>query len=266
MFTPQEVSEKTFPKASGFNNGYGMAAVDEFLDALTEDYTALYKDNAALKAKLKVLAEKVEEYRATEDAMRSTLLAAQKMADSMVADATTRTEQMVQQAQQESRKILEDAKNAVAVTNQDLAEKTAQARQKLELAQAELQRFVEESAALCRRQTEFLQQLPQMELTGPAQEEVPAQEAQPEETQEAPAAPAEEEQTAAPAPEQAAQPEEPAAQESSAEADKTEEEPEEDKQPTTVFEPVQPDTDFTREFRFDLEDLKFGHNYQSGKQ
>ena len=31
MFTPQEVSEKTFPKASGFNNGYGMAAVDEFL-------------------------------------------------------------------------------------------------------------------------------------------------------------------------------------------------------------------------------------------
>ena len=26
MFTPQEVSEKTFPKASGFNNGYGMAA------------------------------------------------------------------------------------------------------------------------------------------------------------------------------------------------------------------------------------------------
>ena len=61
MFTPQEVSEKTFPKASGFNNGYGMAAVDEFLDALTEDYTALYKDNAALKAKLKVLAEKVED-------------------------------------------------------------------------------------------------------------------------------------------------------------------------------------------------------------
>ena len=263
MFTPQEVSDKTFPKASF--GGYNMASVDEFLDTLTEDYTSLYKENAALKAKLKVLAEKVEEYRATEDAMRSTLLAAQKMADSMVADATTRTEQMAQQAQQ-SRKILEDAKNAAAVTNQDLAEKTAQARQKLELAQAELQRFVEESAALCRRQTEFLQQLPQMELTGPAQEEVPAQEAQPEEMQEAPAAPAEEEQTAAPAPEQAAQPEEPAAQESSAEADKTEEEPEEDKQPTTVFEPVQPDTDFTREFRFDLEDLKFGHNYQSGKQ
>ena len=75
MYTPQEVSEKTFPKSSGLSSGYSMTAVDEFLDGLTEDYTALYKDNTTLKAKLKVLAEKVEEYRATEDAMRSTLLA-----------------------------------------------------------------------------------------------------------------------------------------------------------------------------------------------
>ena len=98
MFTPQEVSEKTFPKASGFNNGYGMAAVDEFLDALTEDYTALYKDNAALKAKLKVLAEKVEEYRATEDAMRSTLLSAQRMAAQMVSDAQAQRDKMLSDA------------------------------------------------------------------------------------------------------------------------------------------------------------------------
>ena len=80
MFTPQEVSEKTFPKSTGLSSGYSMTAVDEFLDGLTEDYTSLYKDNTTLKAKLKMLAEKVEEYRATEDAMRSTLLSAQRMA------------------------------------------------------------------------------------------------------------------------------------------------------------------------------------------
>ena len=73
MFTPQEVSEKVFPKASFGGGGYNMASVDEFLDALTEDYTALFKENVTLKAKLKVLAEKVEEYRATEDSMRDTL-------------------------------------------------------------------------------------------------------------------------------------------------------------------------------------------------
>ena len=53
MLTPQEVSTHSFAKASF--GGYNMAMVDEFLDELTDDYTALYKENAALKAKLKVL-------------------------------------------------------------------------------------------------------------------------------------------------------------------------------------------------------------------
>ena len=78
MLTPQEVSTHVFSKAR--MGGYNMAMVDEFLDTLTEDYTTLYKENAALKAKLKVLVDKVEEYRATEDSMRATLLTAQKMA------------------------------------------------------------------------------------------------------------------------------------------------------------------------------------------
>ncbi len=60
MYTPQEVAEKTFPR-SGQTAGYSMMAVDEFLDGLTEDYTALYKENAELKARLKALTEESEE-------------------------------------------------------------------------------------------------------------------------------------------------------------------------------------------------------------
>ena len=85
MLTPQEVSEHAFAKASF--GGYNMAMVDEFLDVLTADYTTLYKENATLKAKMKVLVDKVEEYRSTEEAMRKALLTAQKMADEMVAQA-----------------------------------------------------------------------------------------------------------------------------------------------------------------------------------
>ena len=72
MLTPQEVSNHAFAKA--VMGGYNMAMVDEFLDELTDDYTSLYKENAALKAKMKVLVDKVEEYRSTEDAMRAALL------------------------------------------------------------------------------------------------------------------------------------------------------------------------------------------------
>ena len=45
MLTPQEVSGRAFSKAAF--GGYNMAMVDEFLDELTDDYTSLYKENAA---------------------------------------------------------------------------------------------------------------------------------------------------------------------------------------------------------------------------
>ena len=80
-----------------------MAMVDEFLDLLTEDYTTLYKENATLKAKMKVLVEKVEEYRSTEDAMRKALLTAQKMADEMVAEAEAKKAEVLGQAEAEAK-------------------------------------------------------------------------------------------------------------------------------------------------------------------
>ena len=220
MFTPQEVSEKTFPKASGFNNGYGMAAVDEFLDALTEDYTALYKDNAALKAKLKVLAEKVEEYRATEDAMRSTLLSAQRMAAQMVSDAQAQRDKMLSDAQ-------EEANRQVA----QLEQQVAQAQHKLTMAQNSLSDFLRRSADLCAQQVSFLRSLPEAE---PEEGRVPVADAA-----EEPAAPVEE----APAEEAEAPAEEPAPQEAPAE------------------EPAKTESPFSA--GFNLDDLKFGRNYNS---
>ena len=101
MLTPQEVSTHSFTKA--VMGGYNMAMVDEFLDELTDDYTALYKENAALKAKLKVLVEKVEDYRATEDSMRATLLTAQKMADSIVHEAEAKRDELLSKAESDAR-------------------------------------------------------------------------------------------------------------------------------------------------------------------
>ena len=106
MLTPQEVSTHAFTKAP--LGGYNMAMVDEFLDELTDDYTALYKENAALKAKLKVLVEKVEEYRSTEDAMRATLLTAQKMADSIVHEAEAKRDEILAQAQSDAQEKIEN--------------------------------------------------------------------------------------------------------------------------------------------------------------
>ena len=154
MFTPQEVSEKVFPKASFGSGGYAMSAVDEFLDTLTEDYTALYKENVALKAKLKILAEKVEEYRATEDAMRSTLLTAQKMAA-----------KLVQEAQTEKENLLKEAKEQHAAQLAQLEKERHEAEEKLTMARQSLADFVRHSSELCAQQAEFLNSLPEMQMS-----------------------------------------------------------------------------------------------------
>ena len=160
MFTPQEVSEKVFPKASFGSGGYSMTSVDEFLDALTEDYTALFKENMTLKAKLKVLAEKVEEYRSTEEAMRQALLTAQKMAS-----------KLVQEAQAEKEQLLADARTEAQNEIHRLDAERQGAEQKLAMAQQKTAEFIRRSQELCQAQTDFLQSLPELELAAAAPEQ-----------------------------------------------------------------------------------------------
>ena len=100
MLTPQEISERELVKA--VFGGYDTSVVDDFLETISTDYAALYKENAILKSKIKVLVEKVEEYRSTEDSMRMALLTAQKMGDELLAESRTKSENMVLAAEKES--------------------------------------------------------------------------------------------------------------------------------------------------------------------
>lgn len=112
MLTPQEVSSHVFSKS--MLGGYNMAMVDEFLDVLTEDYIALYNDNAILKNKLKVLSDTVEEYRATDEAMRKTLLSAQQMADTMIHDAEQKKADLLKDAEAAAYARIDELKAQVA--------------------------------------------------------------------------------------------------------------------------------------------------------
>ena len=146
MLTPQEVSEHAFAKATF--GGYNMAMVDEFLDELTEDYTALYKENASLKAKMKVLADSLEEYRSTEKGMRRALLAAQQAAEEMVKDAESRKSELVREAEA-------DAHDKIA----DLRRQVADEEARLAAAQAATADFVAMVREACRKQEESLNSL-----------------------------------------------------------------------------------------------------------
>lgn len=112
MMSPQEAENHGFSKASF--GGYNMGQVDKFLDTLIADYSALYKENAVLKGKMKKVADKLEEYRETENEMRRTLRAAQQMAQQMVKEAEERQKDVINRAQAETKIRLDEIHRELA--------------------------------------------------------------------------------------------------------------------------------------------------------
>ena len=136
MMTPQEVANCTFAKS--MMGGYNMASVDDFLDKLTEDYAGLYKENAALKAKLKVTVDKMAEYREEQDAIRTTLLTAQKMASAMMSEAEQKRDAMIVDASRTAKERLAALKEEVAAQERRLEEVRAQVDRELEVEREEV--------------------------------------------------------------------------------------------------------------------------------
>ena len=124
MITAQDIREKTFEKAKF--GGYDMASVDDFLEDLAEEVTASQKENAVLKSKMKILVDKIEEYRANEEALNMAVLSAQKLAVQIEAEARARASAMLAEAdRQVNAKIGSIAEQADAEENRLAAAKSA---------------------------------------------------------------------------------------------------------------------------------------------
>lgn len=229
MLTPQEVAERTFTKAK-FGGGYTMQEVDDFLDQITSDYNALFEENAGLKGKLKILADKIAEYRETEDVMRATLRSAQKTASDIVAEAESKREDILNALEEDIRARKKAYDDEIAVCRAQLAN-----------AREETANYLAAVRELTERQQSFLEQLPDLVQT-PAPEEEPAPAAAPE-TPDDPAAERE------PAPEQPDAIEEMIAEEAKPDETAAEQQPE--------TPPVSTGTS-----RIDFSNLKFGRDYE----
>jgi len=107
MLTPAEIKEVTFPKM--MFNGYEAAKVDDFLERVQVDYAAALKEIGTLKQKLKVLVEKVEEYRQTEDEMRASLADAKRRAEKIIDDSRLRADEIAKQSEAESERMIGDS-------------------------------------------------------------------------------------------------------------------------------------------------------------
>ena len=141
--TPQDIREKTFEKA--MFGGYDMAAVQNYQEEVATELANAQKEIAVLKGKMKVLVDKIEEYRASEDAMRLAILSAQKVGKQIEDDAQARAD-----------KILSEAKNTSDRILGGLQHETANEEAKLLNAKTSCAKFLEDVRNLCLTQLEYL--------------------------------------------------------------------------------------------------------------
>ena len=179
MLTPQEVSDRKFGKS--MLGGYNMSQVDVFLEEVTKDYGTLYQENEDLKSKMKLLVDKLSEYRETEQSMRTTLFSAQKTAGIMIEEARKNAQDIQDAAQKQAENLIRD-------TRESLKKEEA----KLEEARRKTSDFLARIRVICEQHLIFLETVPDLEW----EDEEPAEEA---------AQPAEEPDSSAAAPEEAAE-------------------------------------------------------------
>ena len=141
MFTPQQIEEVSFKKATF--GGYDMQAVDEFLEPLTQDYITLYKENALLKSKMRVLVGKLEEYRENETSMKDAMANAQRTCERMVREAEQKCTQMLSDANQAAAENARNATNLIAEEKARVEEARRIAAAKISDLQLQLSHCVE---------------------------------------------------------------------------------------------------------------------------
>ena len=141
MFTPQQIDEISFDKA--VFGGYDMQSVDEFLEPLVEDYVTLYKENALLKSKMRVLVGKLEEYRKNEASMKDAVINAQKTCDKMVAEAEAKCARMLNSASSTAAANADASEAQIAAENARVEEARQTAAAKINELQEQLRTCIQ---------------------------------------------------------------------------------------------------------------------------
>ena len=153
MLTPQEIQERAEGLEKAVFGGYTVSAVDTLLEEIGQDYEALSKENAVLKSRLKVLVEKLEEYRTREESINRTLLSAQQTADDMVSDA-----------QRKSAKMLADYEQKLRARSQELKLELSAEQERVTLAKQVAARFITQVEERVQAQLATLEKIRQLDL------------------------------------------------------------------------------------------------------
>lgn len=163
MLTPGDISNRKFEKAAF---GYKPEEVDAFLSEIVASYNLMYQEKNAAEEKLIVLAEKLEEYRANEDSLKTVLLGAQKLGENIVRDSKAKAEV-----------LLSDAENQVKQVFAESESKIVKEKETLAMIQKETSEFKKQLLAMYRQHLELISLMPETNET--SEEKAPVEEQNP---------------------------------------------------------------------------------------
>ena len=102
MITPVDIQNKDFAKKM---RGYDPDEVDDFLDAVIKDYTALMKENQSLKGKIGMLTKTVENYKSIEESMTRSVEMAKQTAKDLKDNANAEAQMIINNAKLDASRL-----------------------------------------------------------------------------------------------------------------------------------------------------------------
>jgi cell division initiation protein len=114
--TPQDIHAQEFRRSL---RGYDMDEVDAFLSQVADELEARAQESLQLKDRVKVLEERITEYRQLDQRLKDTLVTAQEMKEEIAKASQYKVEAAAAQARVEAQQIVADAhKSLVRIQSQ----------------------------------------------------------------------------------------------------------------------------------------------------
>ena len=118
MFNANEIRQITFEKVV---RGYRPEDVESFMDKIADEFEALAAEKQEIEGQLYILAERIEQYKTEEESIKTTLINAQKLGESIIAESRQKAEAVLKDANIRKNDILASAYEELAMYEENLA-------------------------------------------------------------------------------------------------------------------------------------------------
>ena len=141
MLTPMDIHAKEFGRSF---RGFDEAQVNDFLNEVMQDYTAVLDENERLRAELSHERKTIEDFRRMEQSMRESIALAQKTAEDVTMQAKGSADLMIETAAKEAQNLRREGALQAKAQLDDAADK-------VRAVVAEYERLVREKHQFLRR-------------------------------------------------------------------------------------------------------------------